>query len=136
MKRVQSFLLGLMMGTVVTDVLYVLIFGLLHEPNRFLKAWMNLIISLIFAFVSCDHPGKAIVKYTAIVGASQFLTGLFLLAEEETFNYKLNVWFFVYVAGILILSGFGYYTQKGLGYEKLCEEEVKPDTLLPQNGQH
>jgi hypothetical protein len=44
----------------------------------------------------------------------------------------MNIWFFVYVSSILILSGLGNFCQKGLGYEKYCQDEdEKHNTLLP-----
>jgi hypothetical protein len=61
---------------VATDVLYVLLFGLVEGMSRYYKVLMNVILSLVFAIISCDHPRRALVKYTAIVGASYVSSGI------------------------------------------------------------
>ena len=47
---------------------------------------MNIIISLTIGFISCAHPKKAIVQYTAIVGASMMPAGALMLAGLTEFN--------------------------------------------------
>ena len=90
LKSVQAFVLGLLLGTVATDILYVLIrfaVTLGHaELSKNSKVLMNIIISLTIGFISCAHPKKAIVQYTAIVGASMMPAGALMLAGLTEFN--------------------------------------------------
>lgn len=90
MKSVQAFVLGILLGTVATDILYVLIrlaVTLGHaELTKSSKVLMNIIISLTIGFISCAHPKKAIVQYTAIVGASMMPAGALMLAGLTEYN--------------------------------------------------
>ena len=122
-RSVQSFVLGLLMGTVATDAIYVIIFGLSEKIDPAAKIVMNIVISLTLGIVSCTHPRRAIVQYTAIIGASQISSGSLMLGKQFTFNYKMNGWFFVHLIVTVCLSIVGIFAQKYFGYHKLADKE-------------
>ncbi len=134
-------MLGLLLGTVATDILYVLIrfaVTLGHaELNRNSKVLMNIIISLTIGFISCAHPKKAIVQYTAIVGASMMPAGALMLAGLTEFNYKMSLGFLVYCVSILLVSLVGIKIQFHLGFDKCHDQddEQKQNVLLPPDQQ-
>ena len=89
--------------------------------------------------ISCIHPKRAIVEYTAIIGASNIASGVLILSREYTFSYRLNLWFLVYCTALLLLSAFGIFFQRALNYHKLADKEDEHyahHALLPHHHGH